>query len=221
MKVYNQTYAFIWDSMHVNNCNTYLINGPSPILIDPGHMACFENVTRQLKKRHLKIQDIQWVLCTHAHPDHLESVQLFKETGAKTGLHESDWQLMERLKNHVLGTSGIDIDNLRPDFFIQPGKLGHIDESLEVIHTPGHSPGSICLYQSEFKALFTGDLIFKDGVGRTDLPGGDGGMLKNSIKQLEELDVNYLLPGHGDIITGEEQVKSNFDQVESFWFRYV
>ena len=92
---------------------------------------------------------------------------------------------------------------------------------LSVIHTPGHSPGSASLYWPLQKALFTGDLIFREGVGRTDLPGGDGSLLKESIKRLAELDVEWLLPGHGNFISGAKAVRKNFDQVEQFYFAYV
>ena len=92
---------------------------------------------------------------------------------------------------------------------------------MDIIHTPGHSPGSVTLYWSREKALFTGDLVFKDGVGRTDLPGGDGTQLKESIKGLKNLDVEWLLSGHGEVIAGAENVKKNFETVESFYFGYV
>jgi glyoxylase-like metal-dependent hydrolase (beta-lactamase superfamily II) len=68
---------------------------------------------------------------------------------------------------------------------------------LSIFHTPGHSPGSATLYWPAQKALFTGDLIFKEGFGRTDLPGGDSATLKESIKRMAELDVELLLSGHG------------------------
>jgi glyoxylase-like metal-dependent hydrolase (beta-lactamase superfamily II) len=92
---------------------------------------------------------------------------------------------------------------------------------MTVFHTPGHSPGSISIYWNSQKALFTGDLVFKEGLGRTDLPGGNGSMLKQSIKRLAELEVDYLLPGHGDIITGAEKVSKNFNEIEQFYFAYV
>jgi glyoxylase-like metal-dependent hydrolase (beta-lactamase superfamily II) len=73
--------------------------------------------------------------------------------------------------------------------------------TLEVLHTPGHTPGSICLYESESKTLFTGDTVFADGVGRTDLPGGDFAALKASLRKLIDFThkhgVSYYHPGHG------------------------
>ena len=116
---------------------------------------------------------------------------------------------------------GIDIDAIKPDFFLQEGDLSLDDLELQVILTPGHSPGSVCLYWSDQKVLFTGDVVFKEGLGRTDLPGGDGAKLKASIKRLAELDVEWLLSGHGDPVSGEKEVKANFDQIEQFWFNYI
>jgi glyoxylase-like metal-dependent hydrolase (beta-lactamase superfamily II) len=77
------------------------------------------------------------------------------------------------------------------------------------------------LYWPTRKALFSGDVLFRDGLGRTDLPGGNGAILKRSIKELEALDSDYLLPGHGDIVSGEAMVRSNFKRVEEFWFNYI
>jgi hydroxyacylglutathione hydrolase len=93
--------------------------------------------------------------------------------------------------------------------------------SFEVIQTPGHSPGSICLYWPDKKILFTGDVVFNQGIGRTDLPGGNGKELKESIKKISRLDAEYLLPGHGDIVSGREAVKTNFANIERDWFHYL
>ena len=92
---------------------------------------------------------------------------------------------------------------------------------MQIFHTPGHSPGSISLYWPVQKALFTGDLIFKDGIGRTDLPGGDSSKIKASIKKMAELEVTWLLAGHGEIVSGLKQVRKNFESVENVWFNYI
>ena len=97
--------------------------------------------------------------------------------------------------------------------------VGEID--LEIYHSPGHSPGAVTLYWPAQKALFTGDLIFKDGLGRTDLPGGSGRQLKESIRRIAGLDADWLLAGHGDVVSGAAEVRANFEQVERMWFGYV
>lgn len=221
MKLTDNLHAFIWQSMTTNNCNAYFIDGPSRILIDPGHRALFEHVKRGLEQLDLSINDIDLVICTHAHPDHLEAVPLFKDTPALFTLHEVEWQWVATIGKQMSAAYGIDMDDFRPDFFLKEGTLSIDGLELEVIHTPGHSPGSVTLYWPMQKALFTGDLVFKEGVGRTDLPGGDGAKLKESIKSLKNLDAEWLLAGHGDIISGAQKVKKNFDDVESFYFSYV
>jgi glyoxylase-like metal-dependent hydrolase (beta-lactamase superfamily II) len=207
--------------MSTNNCNAYFIDGPRRVLIDPGHRALFEHVQRGLKDLNLSIRDIDVVICTHAHPDHLEAVPLFKDTPALCTMHETEWQWASTIGKQMSASFGIDINELRPDFFLTEGNLSLNGLDLDIIHTPGHSPGSVSLYWPQAKALFTGDLIFKEGVGRTDLPGGDGSQLKESIKGLNDLDVEWLLSGHGEVISGSENVKKNFANVESFYFAYV
>ncbi|CAB1062562.1 hypothetical protein D1BOALGB6SA_7342 [Olavius sp. associated proteobacterium Delta 1] len=221
MKLTDNLHAFIWQSTTTNNCNAYFIDGPSRVLIDPGHRAQFEHVQRGLEHLDLSINDIDVVICTHAHPDHLEAVPLFKDTPTLFTLHETEWQWVATIGKQMSAAFGIDIDDFRPDFFIKEGTLSLNGLELDIIHTPGHSPGSVTLHWPLQKALFTGDLIFKEGVGRTDLPGGDGSKLKQSIKGLKNLDVEWLLSGHGDVISGAEKVNKNFDDVESFYFAYV
>ena len=221
MKLTDNLHAFIWQSMTTNNCNAYFIDGPSRVLIDPGHRSLFEHVQRGLEDLDLSIKDIDLVICTHAHPDHLEAVPLLKNTSTLFTLHETEWEWAATIGKQMSAAYGIDINDFRPDFFLKEGTLDLNGLELNVIHTPGHSPGSVTLHWPQQKALFTGDLIFKEGVGRTDLPGGDGDQIKESIKGLKKLDVEWLLSGHGEVISGAEKVKKNFDDVESFYFAYV
>jgi hydroxyacylglutathione hydrolase len=221
MEVTKNIHAFLWQSMTANNCNTYLINGPSPILIDPGHMSMFAHVEKGLEAIGMSLGDISLVICTHAHPDHIEGVQLFKRQATQVAFHESAWQLIKQMGRYAGLQNSIDLDAYAPDFFLEEGSLDVNGTELSIIHTPGHSPGSISLYLPANKSLFTGDLIFHEGVGRTDLPGGDGDQLKTSIQRLTGLDVEYLLPGHGEIVCGSEAVKRNFDSVVAYWFSYI
>ena len=221
MKIANNIHAFIWQSMTANNCNAYFIDGPTRVLIDPGHRALFEHVDRGLKDLGLKTDDIDLIICTHAHPDHLEAVQLFKQKSVLFTLHETEWHWATTVGKQMSAALGLDIEALSPDFFLKEGELSLDGLEVQVFLTPGHSPGSVCLYWPMQKALFSGDLVFKEGLGRTDLPGGDGALIKESIKRMSQLDVELLLSGHGEIISGAQEVKSNFDQIEDFWFRYV
>ena len=221
MKVFKNLHAFIWQSMTTNNCNAYLIDGPLRVLIDPGHSRLFDPVAQGLKQLGLAITDIDLIICTHAHPDHIEAVQLFKDIPTLSTLHKDEWQWAATIGKQMSAAFGIDMDSIKPDFFLKEGDLTLNGIELSIFHTPGHSPGSVTLYWPAQKALFTGDLVFKEGLGRTDLPGGDGSKLKESIQRLTDLDVEWLLPGHGEIISGAEKVRKNFAEIEQFYFAYV
>jgi glyoxylase-like metal-dependent hydrolase (beta-lactamase superfamily II) len=120
---------------------------------------------------------------------------------------------------NVRASFGFGSNTIEPDFFLKEGDISINNVNLKIFHTPGHSPGSISLYLPDRKLLFTGDLVFKGGIGRTDLPGGDGSLLKKSLKRLSELEIEWLLPGHGDIISGAKDVEANFAQLHQMWFR--
>ena len=219
MKIMENLHGFLWSSMSANNCNTYLIDGPARILIDPGHAHLFGHVERGLRELGLDYDDIDLVLTTHCHPDHVEAVKLFKDRPALFTVHETDYNLM-KMMGRSLGAA-LEMDAYVPAFFLEEGDFSIKGLDFQVIHTPGHSPGSISLYWPEHKALFTGDVIFKGGLGRVDLPGGNGNTLKESIKRLSELKVEKLLPGHGDIIQDAALAQMNFRQVEQAWFAYI
>ena len=118
--------------------------------------------------------------------------------------------------------------SFEPDFYLEEGDLSLGKESklnLQILHTPGHSPGSISLYWPDNRVLITGDVLFYVGVGRTDLPGGDGKLLKQSVERLSELDIEYVLPGHstqfGAMIKGVNNVKQNFASVRLSYFHML
>lgn len=221
MKINEEIQGFMWESFNVNNCNTYLIHGDTNILIDPGHKHLFDHVEKDLDTAGFALSDIDLVICTHGHPDHIEGMSLFKDLSARTTLHTDEWDFVKNMAPRFQSSLGEAFSDLVPDFFLTEGDLAAGDIQLQVFHTPGHSPGSVCLYWPEQKSLITGDLIFKEGLGRTDLPGGDGNLIKESIQRMAELDIEWVLPGHGEIITGREAVKANFDQLANYWFAYV
>jgi hydroxyacylglutathione hydrolase len=221
MEIIENIHAFLWQSMTANNCNAYLINGRNPILIDPGHVSLFAHVEKGLEALGMSVNDISLVICTHAHPDHIEAVQRFNRQSTQIAFHESAWELIKQMGRYAGLQNSMGLDAYAPDFFLKEGILDVDGTELSIMHTPGHSPGSITLYLPANKSLFTGDLIFHEGVGRTDLPGGDGAQLKASIQRLTGLDVETLLPGHGEIVSSREAVKRNFDSVVDYWFSYV
>jgi glyoxylase-like metal-dependent hydrolase (beta-lactamase superfamily II) len=220
MQVTDNLHAFIWKSHTENNCNTYLINGTTPILLDPGHVHLFDHVLRSLDTVDLALDDLGVILCTHAHPDHIEAVEKNIPSSALIAIHQADWEMVRAMEPQLLGM-GLRLENVNPDFFVTEGTLDIGGTRLQVFHTPGHSPGSVCYYWPHHKVLFTGDLIFKEGLGRTDLPGGSSTQLKESILRMAALDIEWILPGHGEIIQGADAVRRNFEQLESFYFMYI
>lgn len=222
MKLTPNLHAFLWSSTNVNNCNTYLIKTPDKnILIDPGLSPYFDHVARGLKQLEMSIKDIDVVICTHAHPDHIEAVHLFDKANTLFALHETEWIQFREEVQYLGGLTKTDLDRFSPDFFLNEGELKVGEIVLEVFHTPGHTPGSVTLYWKDAGALFTGDLIFKDGLGRTDLKGGSGAQLKNSIRRVAALGAEWMLSGHGNMVSGADEVKANFERVEQMWFQYI
>ena len=219
MKIFDNLHFFPWNSMTANNCNTYFIDGEKRILVDPGHYHLFDHVREELSGLSLSPEDIDMVIITHAHPDHMEGVKIFQETDTQIAVSSAEMEFIKAVAPHygeALGISGFE-----PDILLQEGDLKIGNLNFEVINTPGHSPGSVCLYWRDKKTLFTGDVVFDQGIGRTDLPGGDGEKLKESIRKISSLDVDYVLTGHGDIVTGREAVKQNFKAIEDLWFGYI
>ena len=212
MRLSDELYAFPWQSLTENNCNSYLIDGPFKILIDPGHQHLFIELQHSLEAINIRIEDIDLIIATHMHPDHIEAVQSFSSLSTMVAIHETEYRYFREK------AASFHDFTIEPDFFLIEGTLKAGDIELDVIHTPGHSPGSICIYWPSHKALFAGDVIFEQGVGRTDLPGGNGDQLKNSIGRLSSLDIELLLPGHGSLIRGQEEIVRNFSLVEEIYF---
>jgi hydroxyacylglutathione hydrolase len=213
MKVFDGLHAFLWRDYTQNNCNTYLINGKLKILIDPGHQHLFRHVHTNLAEMNIPPAQIDVAMITHGHPDHLEAV---------AGLDKATMFAMNAEEHRFINElAGKYFTIPEPYFFLQEGDLTIGDHQFQVIVTPGHSPGSICLFWPEKKALFTGDVVFNQGIGRTDLPGGDSGKLKESIKRLAAMDIDYLLTGHGEIVEGKDAVKANFQNIENHWLKYL
>ena len=213
MKILEGLYGFIWQSASENNCNSFFIDGAKKILIDPGHRHLFQHVRRGLERIGFTPEQIDVVLVTHGHPDHLEMVGALGP--------ETPWAMSRVDYEFVMKYIGSPAGFPKPAFFLQEGDLTIGDKTFQAILTPGHSPGSICLYWPEKKTLFTGDVVFSQSIGRTDLPGGSGKQLKESIARLADLDAEVLCPGHGDVVTGRENVKKNFKMIKDFWFNQL
>ncbi|MHC1599386.1 MAG: MBL fold metallo-hydrolase [Candidatus Methanospirareceae archaeon] len=168
--------------------NAYLIDGT--VLIDAG-----------IDPREVAGYDIELIILTHCHFDHTCAVpEIARMTGAKIAIHEEDAKLLDDDYATASALFGERTPEISPDMLLYGGEIFESDNfMLEVIHTPGHTPGGICLYESETRSLFSGDTVFPDGgIGRCDL-GGDLSDLIRSIELLTTLDPEVLYPGHLDV----------------------
>ncbi len=221
MKLEKELYAYPWKSFQENNCNTYLIGGDFPVVIDPGHEHLLQGLLPQMAKDGFKPEGIRLVISTHVHPDHFEGVQTFAQSGAQVALHPEEEKFFRDVGGRFYAAFGMERPDIRIDFHLQEGELKLGKKTFQVIHTPGHSPGSISLYWPEKKALFTGDVVFPMGVGRTDFPGGDGALLLQSIERLSRLDAEWLLSGHGEVIKGKRTIQQNFAFIRGNYYGYL
>jgi hydroxyacylglutathione hydrolase len=217
MRLFNEFYVYPWASYQDNNCNTIFIDGPLPTLIDPGHSHLFNNVVEGMARDGKSADSVKLVICTHGHPDHIEAIDHFDNNVLKAISSEEFTYLDDEGKELFLMT-GCQAPKRPFKLFLKGGQLIIGDKIFQVMPTPGHSPGSVCLYWEKEKLLISGDTVFYMGVGRTDLPGGNIETLGSSIQQLSKLDVEYLIPGHGEMVNGTKSVQRNFELILGEFF---
>lgn len=175
------------------------------VVVDPG--GDVERILAVVSQRKLTVGAI---INTHGHFDHVGgNRQLQAATGAELLIHPADEPMLAKVAN-VAGMYGLQAENSpAPDRLLEDGMLLCFGkQQLRVIHTPGHTPGGCCLYLESEQKLISGDTLFADGVGRTDLPGGSHDQLVTSIRsRLFTLPPQVQVwPGHGPATTiGHEQ----------------
>jgi hydroxyacylglutathione hydrolase len=196
--------------------NCYLLVGPSgreAALVDPGLGS--EPILDTLRERNLKLE---WIINTHGHVDHVAGNKFFKDnTDARLIMHPADVELASRASQQMQSLqlmgfgAGLDVPDSPPpdELFDEAVPFGFDGLQFEVIHTPGHSPGGVCLYREE--TLIVGDTLFMGSIGRTDLPGGSTDQLIASIRgKLFRLPGETVChPGHGPETTLDHERRTN------------
>jgi glyoxylase-like metal-dependent hydrolase (beta-lactamase superfamily II) len=180
------------------------------MVIDPGDDI--SAIVAILKKHQLKVS---LIVITHAHIDHIGGAKKLRDlTGAPVYMHEGDSVLAANLAMQAAWLGIETPENPGIDRLAREGDqltVGAVD--AHVLHTPGHTQGSVSLYIPAEKKLIAGDTLFRGSVGRTDLPGGDARAIANSIRgKLYTLpEDTIVIPGHGDETTiGREKVSNPF-----------
>lgn len=182
------------------------------IVVDPGDEIA--KVTEVLERHHLKVKTI---VITHAHIDHIAGAHQLRElTGAPVYLNERDGELLKMLDVQATWLGMATPPRTEIDAPAEDGTVLQLGPAtFHVLHTPGHTQGSISLWIPQQNKLIAGDTLFRDSIGRTDLPGGDGRQILSSIKNrlLDLPDETIVIPGHGPKTTiGREKERNPFLQ---------
>ncbi len=190
--------------------NCYLVwaeGGASALLVD-----CAGEPREILAAAAARELSIALIVNTHGHTDHIEALSGVKEaTGARIAIHELDAAMLEDPMLSGAALFGFSQRGVRPDVLLHEGEQVAIPGSevrLSVLHTPGHSPGSISLLGEG--VLFSGDCLFAGGMGRVDLAGGDEREMRKSLARLAARDPELVVyPGHGPATTIAAEVATN------------
>ncbi len=175
-------------TLYKGSCNTYYINDKKKTLIDAG--VDFQG-------------DVDLLVLTHFHPDHVLHAGRIKERcNCEVLIGWADAEPLSILWRVWPSWEGIRIKKIAPDRFLKEGDM--INTGLlnfRVLEVPGHTIGSIALWEENAKILFTGDTLFAHGIiGRIDFPYSDPQSMEQSIQRLKDLKPRMLLPGHGEIV---------------------
>jgi glyoxylase-like metal-dependent hydrolase (beta-lactamase superfamily II) len=196
--------------------NCYLVicdRTQEALIIDPG-FAQHESA-RVLNEIGRYNARVKYVIDTHGHADHVSgNMKIRESTKAQIAIHYEDAEILTDPRRNLSEILGVRVNSPPPDRMLREGdkiKVGSL--KFEVIHTPGHTPGSISLYSKSENIVFTGDTLFAGSIGRTDLPGASLRNLISSIKSklLIMPDETVVYPGHGEATTiGRERMLNPF-----------
>jgi len=177
----------------------------SALVIDPGDDAA--RIMRVINENELQLR---FIVNTHGHVDHIvANEELKEETSAQLCIHSADADMLEDPQKNLSFFVGAPAISPAADRILAHGDILEVGKlRLEVIHTPGHSQGSICLLGGD--CIFTGDLLFAGGIGRYDFPGSSYEKLMDSLKKVMTLDDDLVVyPGHGPETTIGDERRAN------------
>ena len=187
--------------------NTYVVSDDKHILlVDPAcsnqyeQQALYSYIASLSSREGREFGSSITILATHGHLDHLWGAAWATEQWHTPVLmHEADIPMAKAMQDQY---TLFGIRATAQPFPVEPLNSNAIPSNLQILHTPGHTPGSVCLYWPEEKTLLSGDTLFRMGYGRTDLPGGNMAQLISSLELLFTLPSDVkVYPGHGDFTT--------------------
>ncbi len=179
--------------------NIYLVTGERPVIVDAGTGLDSDAVERRIRS-FSQIQPSAIIL-THCHFDHAGGAKKLSEAfgcDVFAGVNDAPYLRVPDPSVTVSGLFQSDMDPMDVKDLREGDRIDTGDHVLEVIDTPGHTPGGICLHDSANGLLLSGDTLFFDGFGRTDFAGGSMSALRGSLRKLSNIDIRGLFPGHGN-----------------------
>ncbi|MBO4250172.1 MAG: MBL fold metallo-hydrolase [Paludibacteraceae bacterium] len=190
--------------------NTYVVHDEQgdALIVDP---ACSSQYEQQTLYRYIQLANLQVkaILATHGHLDHLWGAKwACEQWHLPVLMHQDDIPMAEAMQEQYdlfgirMTAESFPIESLQSSALSHQNQFSIIHSPFSILSTPGHTPGSVCLYWEKEKVLLSGDTLFRMGYGRTDLPGGHFCQLMSSLERLFELPSDVrVYPGHGDTTT--------------------
>jgi len=185
--------------------NIFLVTGEDPFIVDTGTGMGVARIMRELATSE-GLDAVRRILLTHGHLDHVGgAAELKRRLSGEVRIHELDAPMMRDANawDDQLEMFGVEVEPAEVGTFTGGDVFSTGEHDFEVIHTPGHTAGSVSLFDRSTGALISGDTVFANGVGRWDLHTGDFHDLVKSVKRLMELDAIDLYPGHGPCAIGD------------------
>ncbi len=193
----------------LGSSNCYIIRDDKSgetLAIDPGvYDSRFEKMLADMG-----VEALSYILLTHGHFDHITGVKALKESfGGLIAIHKADEKCLTDAEASRAIYFGFEHNSIEPDLTLYDGDtLEFAGTDVKVLHTPGHTKGSVCFLLGSL--LFSGDTLFRDSMGRTDFPGGSNAEMAVSLKRLSLLDGDFTVyPGHESATTLERERRLN------------